>query len=103
MLVRSSTAFEAVKSLLKVKSSHLPNTDYIGKLHYQFLIFLEENVIKLTNEIDALETNMSDIETPTQRIIEHPMTDICAASMCEVQTCMLNQSHHAWIRYLRRC
>ena len=32
------------------------------------------------------ETNMSDIETPTQRIVEHPMTDMCAATTCEVQT-----------------
>ena len=43
--------------------------------------------MKIRNEIDASETNMRDIETPKERIVVglHPMTDICAATRCEVQ------------------
>ena len=95
-----STAFEAVNSLLKVESTHLPNTDYKEKLCYQFLNFFEENAMKIRNEIDALETNMSDIETPTQIIVEPPMTGIRVK--CRPLSSMLNLSHHAWIRDLYR-
>ena len=42
--------------------------------------------MKIRNKMYVSETNMSDIETPTQRIVEHPMTDMCAATTCEVQT-----------------
>ena len=42
--------------------------------------------MKIRNEIDTSEKNMSDIEKPTQRVVEHRMTDIYAATMCEVQT-----------------
>jgi len=47
--------------------------------------FFEENIMTIMNGVVASETNMSDIETPTQRIFENLMTDICATTMCEVQ------------------
>ena len=63
--------------------------------------------MKIRHEIDASETNISNIEIPTQIIVEYPRTDICAATMCEVQNMiifmMLNQSHHAWVLYLCVC
>ena len=44
-----------------------------------------ENIMKIRKKNYASKTNMSDTETPTQRIGENLMTDICAATMCEVQ------------------
>ena len=96
-----SMAFEAVNSLLKVDSSHMLDFDSRENLCYPFLNFFEENIMKIRNEMVALEANMSDIETPTQRIVENAMTDICAVTMCEMQTII--QSHHGWMNYLRRC
>ena len=96
-----STAFEAVNSLLKVNCSHMLDFDSREHLCYRFLNFFEENIMKIRNEMVALEANMSDIETPTQRIVKNTKTDICAETMCEVQTII--QSHHGWINYIRRC
>ena len=66
-------------------------------LCYRFLNFFEENTMKIRNEMVALEANLSDIETPTQRIVKNTKTDICAETTCEVQTII--QSHHGWINY----
>ena len=76
-----STAFEAVNSLLKVNCSHMLDFDSRENLCYRFLNFCEENIMKIRNEMVALEANMSDIETPTQRIVKNAMTDICAEAM----------------------
>ena len=65
-----STAFKAVYSLLNVESSHLLDNDCKTQLCYQFLN-LRINAMKIRNETDASETNMSDIETPTQRIVKN--------------------------------
>ena len=66
----------------------------------------EGNVMKIKNEIDALETNMMDIETLTRRMVENHMTDIKnVLQLCvtgRTLSRMLNQSDHAWIPYLRR-
>ena len=65
-----STAFKAVYSLLNVESSHLLDNDSKTQLCYQFLN-LRINAMKIRNETDASETNMSVIETPTQRIVKN--------------------------------
>ena len=96
-----SMAFEALTSLLKVETSLRPDNDSKKNLCHQILNSFEENVMKIRNEIDASKTKMNDIETPTKRIVEHPMTDICPTTTYELQTII--QSHHVWISYLSRC
>ena len=43
------------------------------------------NIMKIRAEIYFSETNMSNSETRTQRVVEHPMTDLAATSEGEVQ------------------
>ena len=41
--------------------------------------------MKIRAAIDSSELNMSNSETPAQRVIEHPMTDLVATSEGEMQ------------------
>ena len=72
-------------TLLNVGSSKLPDTDSISNLCYQFMDFFTNKTMKIRAAFDSSETNMSNRETLTQRVVEHPTTDVAAISEGEVQ------------------
>ena len=72
-------------SLLNEDSSTLPDTDSMYNLCYQFLDVSTHKMKTIRAAIDASEINMSNTETLTQRVFEHPMTDLAATCDDEVQ------------------